>query len=75
MAATAGLVTLIAEYGPAVEPGWIRVLPNTPSFVTLNNISLSDRPYSGRALKVILFLGLTSLRLGGLASPRTMGAV
>ncbi|HEX2523018.1 MAG TPA: CehA/McbA family metallohydrolase, partial [Terriglobia bacterium] len=36
-------------------------MPNTPSFATLNNISLSDRPYSGRALKAILFLGLISL--------------
>ena len=36
-------------------------MPNTPSFVTLNNISLLDRPYSGRTLKAILFLGLTSL--------------
>ena len=27
----------------------------------MNNISLSDRPYSGRALKAILILGLISL--------------
>ena len=36
-------------------------MPNTPSFVTLNKISLSDRPYPARALKAIFFLGLTSL--------------
>ena len=47
--------------GHALELGRVRVLLNTPSFVDVNGTSLSDRRYSGRALKTILFLGLTSL--------------